>query len=225
MFQPIHGQKVRTTRRADADAGISLRKRRAWYTDNPNAGGGGQQTGASGADGSNAGQQAGGQNGAGTPSAGTQNTENHVPQSRFNEVIEEKNRAQQELAKLQKQIADQEKSKLEEQGNFRKLAEDAQAALSAATPVVEKYRALEEKAKVRNEARIKALPEHARKLIPPTSDPLELQAWLDDAEPVFKLPNPADTDAGKQGDKKTGGDGYTGTKEHQQSVTQRFRLT
>ncbi len=206
----------KTTRRPDAAYGIDLRIVRHWFAPE----GDGQQ-GEAGASGQSGGQQ---QSGAGASSAGTQTTENHIPQSRFNEVNEEKNRALDELKKLQKQLADQEKSKLEEQGNFRKLADDAQAALSAATPVVEKYRALEAKAKARNEARVKALPEHARKLVPAISDPLELQAWLDEAEPIFKLPQPADTDAGKQGDKKTSGDGYTGTKEHQQSVTQRFRL-
>lgn len=226
MFQTHLNKRIRSTRRANAEASLSLAKRRTWYADDPNAGQstGGQQAGSTNTGATTGGEQQAGAAGTGTSSAGTQNTENHVPQARFSEVVSERNKALDDLKKLQQQLEKQEKAKLEEQGNFKKLAEDAQTALSAASPVVEKYRALEAKAKERNEARIKALPEHARKLVPPTSDPLELQAWLDDAEPVFKLPNPADTDAGKQGDKKTGGDGFTGSKEHQQSVTQRFRL-
>ena len=88
---------------------------------------------------------------------------------------------------------------LAEQGKYKELYEQSVAERDALKAKADAAEAYEQRITAQNTARIQALPEKMRKLVPADYAPAKLSAWLDDnAENLTSAPLPA-LDAGKQG--------------------------
>jgi hypothetical protein len=103
-------------------------------------------------------------------------------------------RLEKEAAEKARKAAEQ--AQLEEQGNWRKLAEDRAAELAKLTPYQQKAESLEKIIVDANKRMIDLIPEHKRGLIPMEYPAERLQSWLiaNQAE-LTRKPAP-DTDAG-----------------------------
>lgn len=97
-----------------------------------------------------------------------------------------------------KRLEDEQK-KLEEQGQWRLLAEQRQAEIDALRTKAALADDFLKDIQERNTARVAKLPESAQKLMPQGLEPRALSQWLDVAEETFAKPLPADLDAGKRG--------------------------
>jgi hypothetical protein len=87
--------------------------------------------------------------------------------------------------------ADADAARLAEQGKYKELYEATQARLSEFEPLKERYDTVISQVQAANEARIKAIPETMRSLVPEYDDPLKTAAWLDANSTVFqKVPPP-----------------------------------
>lgn len=104
--------------------------------------------------------------------------------------------AQSTLAQQVQAIQDAQKKKLEEDGNYAELAKQRAAEIAALKPVADRAAALEAIIREGNEARVKALPETVRGLVPVDYAPERLQAWLNANETLLKKPPAANYDAG-----------------------------
>lgn len=83
------------------------------------------------------------------------------------------------------------RKKLEEQGNFSELKTQLQAEIEALRPTAQRAEALEKIIRDSNEARIKAVPEQYRAMIPAEYPPEKLQTWLNANETLLsKQPAP-----------------------------------
>jgi hypothetical protein len=135
-----------------------------------------------------------------SPPAGAQNSENRVPQSRFNEVLAERNAAHEKMAELQRQMEEIRTAQLTEKEDFRKLYEETKSSLEQVQPKaaqVDEWRAaLSETA----QAQIDRLPEDARGLVPDYDDPRKTLQWLNkNAATLTRAPAP-NMHAGPRGD-------------------------
>lgn len=184
-MQHIHN-RVRTTRRAAAEAGVSLSKRRRWFADDPN---GGQAAGAGVGAGSN----------AGASSAGTQNTEHMLPKARFDEI---NTKYQELLAKVEKDkeaSATAEQERLRKQGEFQQLFEAEKKRADTLAVDAASAKVLREAMDASNQARIAKLPEAMRTLVPTTLPPEQVASYLDANWTLLQGAAAPDTDAGAGG--------------------------
>ena len=106
-----------------------------------------------------------------TPPAEAQTTENSIPQSRFNEVIKERNDLQQRLAALESAQQQNQDKELAEQ--LQKRLDELQAIEATAT----RYSAA---LQASNEIRLQQIPEDKRSIVPEYDDPVQLGKWFDD---------------------------------------------
>jgi hypothetical protein len=128
-------------------------------------------------------------------SAGTQNAENMIPQSRFSEVTKELREAKTLLKQMQdaSEAAElarkqQTETELAEQNQYKQLYESAKAeveSLKALQSEVKRYR---ESFENTLQSRIQSIPEEKRALIPDYDDPIKTMAWLDKALPELTTP-------------------------------------
>lgn len=88
------------------------------------------------------------------------------------------------------------RKQLEEQGNFRALAEQHAAEVARLKPIEERAATLEKIIRESNDARIKNVPEQMRDLIPSDYPPEKLQTWLNANESKLVQPPPPRYDAG-----------------------------
>lgn len=114
------------------------------------------------------------------------------------------------------------RKRLEEEGNFRELAQKRAADLESLKPLAERAQALEAIIRESNEARVKAVPENMRNLIPMDYAPEKLQAWLNANEALLRRSPAPDFDAGAGG---SGGSASTKLTEEQRAMAKRFGLT
>lgn len=176
---------------AGLDVGLSLRRRRAWYADEPAAE---PETPAA-----PEGEQA-----APEPSAETQNTEptqeHMIPKSRLDEVLARAKKAEDALAAQAKQAEEAEQARLKKQGEYQALYEAAdgkaktlEAKVTEQDAELVRYR---ERFQAMLTSRLEAAPEHIRALLD-KMDALDALAWLD--ENADKLapakPTPPNTNA------------------------------
>lgn len=108
-----------------------------------------------------------------------------IPKARFDEVIGDRNELRKKLeeqgkvlADLQAKMQQAEDAKLAEQGKYKELADKAQAEVAQLTEVAKQYKVYRERVAERNKARVEAIPENLRELVPNYPDPFELEDWL-----------------------------------------------
>jgi seryl-tRNA synthetase len=128
-------------------------------------------------------------------SSQTENSENMIPQSRFNKVNEERKALAERLEALEKAQAERDEStrkqretELAEQNQYKQLYESAKAeveSLKALQSEVKRYR---ESFENTLQSRIQSIPEEKRALIPDYDDPIKTMAWLDKALPELTTP-------------------------------------
>lgn len=104
-------------------------------------------------------------------------------------------------------IENDRKKKLAEEGNFKTLAEQAQAEAESLRGYKDRVGALEQVIRDSNEGRIKSLPESVRELVPVDYAPEKLQAWLNKNESLLKKPAPPNFDGGAGAGGGSGGRG------------------
>lgn len=148
------------------------------------------------------------------PSAGTLNpdNENRVPQSRFSEVVSERNALQKQIEALLQAQKDKQDKELAEQNRFKELYEqrdnaykDLEAKFKAAQSENEKHLAT---LRATNDARLARVPEDKRALVPDFDGAdahIKLSAWLDKSESWLMetpKPQPPKLDGGSGGIQK-----------------------
>lgn len=128
-------------------------------------------------------------------SSQTENSENMIPQSRFNRVNEERKALAERLEALEKAQAERDEStrkqretELAEQNQYKQLYESAKAELANLKAAQEQATRYQAALQQTNEARIQSIPEEKRSLIPEYDDPVKLGAWLDKALPELTTP-------------------------------------
>ena len=179
-MQHIHN-RVRTTRRAIAEAGVSLSQRRRWFADDPNAG---QAAGA------------GAQNGAGTSTDGSQNTDKFIPKDRFDEV---NSKYRELLAQVEKDNAAAtaaEQERLRKQGEFQQLFEAEKQKTGELAGKAARAEQLDKVITESNTRRIAQLPEAMRTLVPTALPPEQVASYLDANWTLLQGAAAPDTDAG-----------------------------
>lgn len=112
-------------------------------------------------------------------SAGTQKTDNRVPQDRFTEVVNERNSWKQKYDELQSQQQQQRETELAEQQKYKELYEQKMQEIEALKSAQEQATRYQSALQATNEARIQSIPEDKRSLVPEYDDPVKLGAWLD----------------------------------------------
>lgn len=169
---------VRTARRGGAEAGISLAKRRDWYADDGGNGGNGSdsQNGQSGGDGGNADEI--------DLSALPEPVQAHIRTMRQQNAALKQEAAQRRLdnnsmAERLKAIEDAQTAQLQEQGNFKAIAERNAKTVAELTPYKDRTETLETMIRQSNESRIESIPEDMRGLVPMDYPPEKLSGWLD----------------------------------------------
>jgi flagellar motility protein MotE (MotC chaperone) len=180
---------------------------------------------------------AGGQPGAGTPND-SNGAEEAVDFSKLPPAVKaEIQKANKEAERYRRQLREREeadaKSKekeLAEQGNFKKLWEEAQAEREELKALRERETARLESLAQKNEARIKALPKDAQGKVQSILD----KAKLADADAVAELletliPSLAtvqapDMDRGNRGDGRGTGGGKAGSEEHRKDIRNRYGI-
>ena len=120
------------------------------------------------------------------PSAVTQNTDVMIPKQRFDEVIQERNEFRKKITEFERTLQQQaetqkqaEEERLAKQAEWQTLAEQRAKELEEYKPFKQRWDGLVEQTAERNKARIDAVPETMRTLIPDYDDPMKLSAWLD----------------------------------------------
>jgi len=88
---------------------------------------------------------------------------------------------------------------LQEEGNWKQLAENAQKELARTKPYEERANALDAIIRARNDALIAQLPEHLRKAVPTDYPPEKLHSWLDATVPILTKPIAPDLNQGAGG--------------------------
>lgn len=123
-----------------------------------------------------------------------------IPKSRFDEVNNARRELESRLADLERQQQERAVKELEEQNRYRELYEKAQTQIEALSQEQQRAAQYREALQATNAARIAAIPEDKRTLIPDYDDPVQLGAWLDKAAPMLTsnrlTPPPTDGGAG-----------------------------
>lgn len=161
-------------RRTGAEAVVSLRQRRAWFTDDPN------------------------------PASGNGETEpddvSKLPgwaQALIGNLRDEN--AKKRIAAAQAETKAREAA-LAEERKFEQLAAERLTQLEAYKPIEERASLLEAKIKATNEGRIKRIPEGMRSVIPADYPPEKLSEWLDANEALLTKAPPPPRDGGRGGE-------------------------
>ncbi len=140
-----------------------------------------------------------------TSSAGTQNTENMIPQSRLTEVVQERNDLQKRLVALETAQQERTNTELAEQNRFKELAEQLQKRLDELQAIEATATRYSTALQASNEIRLQQIPDDKRSIVPEYDDPVQLGKWFDDN--LDKL-----TDPGKPSPPKLdGGSGSGGS--------------
>jgi hypothetical protein len=147
-------------------------------------------------------------------SAGTQNTENMIPQSRFSEVTKELREAKALLKQMQdaSEAAElarkqQTETELAEQNQYKQLYEAAKSELASLKSVQDEAKRYRESFQATLQSRIDSIPEDKRHLVPEYDDPIKTMAWLDKALPELttpQKPNAPRLDGGSGGTRGNG---------------------
>jgi DNA repair exonuclease SbcCD ATPase subunit len=134
------------------------------------------------------------------PPAGALPTENAVPQSRFNQVVSERNAAREQMAELQRQIEEIKTAQLAEKEDFRTLYEETKATLDQVQPKASQVDEWRNAVLETVQAQIEQLPEDVRDLVPEYEDPRQTLLWLNkNAAKLTRTPAP-NMHAGARGD-------------------------
>ena len=120
-----------------------------------------------------------------------------------------------------KKFNEMQQQRLAEQGNFKELAEQRAAELSALLPYKEQAEMYERTIRESNSSRIATLREDMRALIPAELSPLALSKWLDTALPKLTMPTPPNLDAGAG----SGGGATPRLTEEQKQMAARFGMS
>jgi hypothetical protein len=99
-----------------------------------------------------------------------------------------------------KAIEEGSKKKLEEEGNWKALAEQRAAEAESLKPFAERAKSLEAVIRQNNEAAIARIPEARRGLIPMDYAPEKLQSWLANNTALLMREPAPDFNAGEGGD-------------------------
>lgn len=186
---------IRTIRRKGATT-IDLTKRRTWFADG------------------DAGDQQNQQGGEGKYNPETVEDAQRIIaalQKRLGErdaTIEQQKASINTLSERITAIEAASRKKLEEEGNFSELKTRLQAEIEALKPSAERAAELEKIIRESNEARLKAVPEQYRGMIPADYPPEKLQSWLNANEALLMKPPAPSFDAGA-GAGGSGGKGAT----------------
>ena len=119
------------------------------------------------------------------PSTETQNTENMIPQSRFNQVNDERNELKRQLADLERAQETKNNEKLAEQKRYEELYNNAQAKIESLTGMEEQANMYKASLIATNQSRIEHIPEDKRSLVPEYDDPRKMGEWLDKNNGLF----------------------------------------
>ena len=179
-----------TARRAGAEGGVSLSKRRVWYAD---------ETGSEKPQ--DAGQQP-------PTEIGDDDDISSLPdgvRKYIKRLREESKERRLALKKAQDEQGQREAQRLAEEGKFKELAEQRARELESLKPLQERAAALEARIQAGNEARIKRIPETMRGVIPTDYTPERLSEWLDKNEHLLTGRQAPNLDAGEGGRGSTGG--------------------
>jgi len=176
------------------NTGASLLRWRAWYADDEQQGGEGQN-------------QDGGYNPATLEDAQKIIAALQKRVGERDAQIGQLRQSNSGLDERLKAIEDAQKQRLEKQGDFEELARQRAAEIETLKPTAERAKALEGVIRESNEARIKRVPETMRSIVPADYPPEKLQAWLNANEALLTKPPPPNFDAGAGN-----GSGGSGTK-------------
>lgn len=105
---------------------------------------------------------------------------------------------EQSIAKAEAERKAAEAKRLQEQGDWQKLAEQRAAELEKLQPIQQMAEALQNRIKAANEARIAKLPEAMKKLVPANYGVVELSEWLDANYDTLVKPTAPDLDPGRK---------------------------
>lgn len=181
---PRQYQTIRTIRRSGATT-INLAKRRTWF-----------------ADGDPAGDQQGDKQGDSKYNPETVDDAKKIIAALEKRIGEREATIEQQKANLNALndritvIETANRKKLEEQGDFTAVKTDLMAQIENLKPTAARAAALEQIIRDSNEARIKAVPEQYRAMIPADYPPEKLQGWLNANEALLSKPPPPNFDAG-----------------------------
>ena len=114
--------------------------------------------------------------------AGAKNTEHMIPQSRLNQVIQERDEIKNRLATLEDAQKEKSDATLAEQNRYHELYQQTQAELESLKSVQEQADRYGQALQTTNQARLERLSEQTRMLAPDYEDQIKLSAWLDKAE-------------------------------------------
>lgn len=139
-----------------------------------------------------------------TPPAEALKTEPEtVPYSRLQEVVGQKNKANTEIEELKAQLAESEATRqkqkdaeLTEQNRWQELAESRAIELEAANLKATRTDELEAALLQTLEARIEAIPENMRSIVPSHGTPQERLAWLNENAEQLTMPKAPVMDGG-----------------------------
>ncbi|MEQ9027559.1 MAG: hypothetical protein RLP44_02490 [Aggregatilineales bacterium] len=184
LLLPTDG-RVRTIRRSDASAAVSLRKVRRWYSDD------------GGGDGGSDGNDSDGGNGGG----GEFRLEDLPPQAQayIKELRNEAAANRVAAKKAQEEASKREQARLAEEGKWKELADARERELAEASPYKERATTLEAMIRESNAGRIEKVREEMRGMIPTDYPPEKLSGWLDSNWGMLTKPTATDTDAGAGG--------------------------
>lgn len=184
--------RIRTVSRYGWLIGASLRKRRRWYDDD-----GGDDPPQEKDDGGNE------PDWSTVPDFAKQELDSL--KKRLSEVNSESAGRRHEIDSLESRIKELEasqKRQLEDQGQFKTLAEQLKAEKADLEPYKERTEALEKTIRESNERRIEGIPEQFKGLVPTDYSPEKLATWLDTNADALSTPKAPNLDDGKGGDGK-----------------------
>lgn len=191
---------IRAVRREDAEAAISLRKRRRWYDNEGGAASGTQQ------DDANPDQESGGAEQQLPPEIAKLIDEIKADPASFAKHVKD---LRAEAAARRKALKDAEDQRLREETErlanekkFEELAGKLKGQLDQIQPKAARAEALETYLQESVQKRIEALPQQYRTMVPQYEDPLKTLQWLDANAAVLTAQRAPGLDGGAQGDGK-----------------------
>lgn len=124
-------------------------------------------------------------------SAGTEKTENMVPQPRFSEVVNERNLLRAEIEQLKQQRQLEEEADLAKKQEWQTLAEQRLAKIQELETYQQQAESYRQQIEAYNQADIERIPEEKRHLVPDFGDPVKLREYLNKALPdLIETPKP-----------------------------------
>lgn len=192
--------RVRTIRRENAEAGVSLLKRRRWFDDGDGDDPLDTKTGADAPT---------GEDGSFDFEALPENVQQHIKGLRSEAKGHrlDKRDLEQKLDAVDKKMSALEtarKTELERKDDFETLSREQETELVELRIKAEKAERLEEAVIARNATLVAKLPEHMRDLYPSELSPEDQSAWLDKAVPKLTATPPPNLDGGAGGQGRGG---------------------